>query len=112
MVERRREARFTVNAPIEWENNNRVIEALTKDISYSGVFIETLAPCNLRDIVNIALPIGSDLLEIEGEVRWIRQDEDGNATGMGIYFLRELSEKETQAVTLMISRSSTETLVG
>lgn len=112
MIDRRKDVRFTVNAPVKWENNNRIIEALTKDISYSGVFIETLAPCNLHDVVNVSIPMGTETLEIEGEVRWIRKSSDGTFEGMGIYFLRDLTETEHSTMTVMLSRSSTETLIG
>lgn len=112
MIERRKETRFTITAPVSWKNSNRIIEASAKDISYSGMFIETLAPCNLRGVVNVIIPMGEETLEIEGEVRWVREDEDGNATGMGIYFLRNLTESERSAMTAMLSRSSTETLIG
>jgi len=112
MIERRKEIRFTIDAPISWENSNRIIEASAKDISYNGVFIETLAPCNIRGVVNVRIPLGEETLKIEGEVRWIRQDENGNATGMGIYFLRNLTESERSAMAAMLSRSSTETLIG
>ena len=112
MTDKRREHRFVIDVPVKWENANRVIESSTKDISYSGVFIETLAPCAVRDILNITVPVGAETLEIEGEVRWLRLDEDGTSEGMGVYFLRELTPTERSAVKGMLAGSQTETLIA
>lgn len=112
MTERRKEPRFTITAAIKWSNGNRIIESNTRDISYSGVFVETLAPCEVGETIKISIPIVSGTIEVEGEVRWIREDDEGHPEGMGIYFLRELSFAERNAIKIMLIGSDTETLIG
>jgi len=112
MTEKRKETRFAIEARIKWANSNRIIESNTRDISYSGVFVETLAPCAIGEKIKITIPVINGTIETEGEVRWIREDEEGIPEGMGIYFLRELSRAEKDAVKIMLIGSNTETLIG
>ena len=112
MTEKRKETRFAISAPIKWSNSNRIIESNTRDISYSGVFVETLPPCEVGEKIKITIPVVNEAVETEGEVRWIREDESGNPEGMGIYFLRELTFAEKNAIKIMLIGSETETLIG
>lgn len=112
MTEKRKEPRFAIDAPIKWSNSNRIIESNTRDISYSGVFIETLAPCEVGERIKISIPIVSGTIDVEGEVRWVREGDDGALEGMGVYFLRELNFAERNAIKIMLIGSETETLIG
>jgi len=114
MTEKRSEMRFSVSVPIRWTNANRIIESSTRDISYSGVFIQTLAPCSIGDKINATIPVenGDTKIQIEGEVRWIRVDENGNPEGMGVFFLRDLTPTERVAMEAMLIDSNTETLIA
>lgn len=112
MTEKRKEPRFTINVPIKWSNSNRIIESSTRDISYSGVFVETLAPCEVGETIMISIPITNGTINIEGEVRWIREGNDGYPEGMGVYFLRDFTLAERNEIKIMLIGSETETLIG
>jgi len=112
MNEKRKEPRFLIDVPIKWKNSNRIIESVTKDISYSGVFVETLAPCEVGERINISIPVVNGSIEMEGEVRWIRVGDDGYPEGMGVYFLRDLTSAEKSLMRIMLIGSKTETLIG
>ena len=61
MTEKRKETRFAYEAPIKWANSNRIIESNTRDISYSGVFVETLAPCAIGEKIKITFQLTANL---------------------------------------------------
>jgi Tfp pilus assembly protein PilZ len=75
------------------------IEALGRDISLGGMFIETKAPAEFNAEIVIHLTLAEDGAEyaLPAIVRWTRPN------GMGIQF-RQLGARETYAITAIVRR--------
>ncbi|MFA9452575.1 MAG: PilZ domain-containing protein [Candidatus Aminicenantaceae bacterium] len=103
MADRRKDSR-------EHEENKVVIEfvtsmgdsigvteiyALTKDISVGGVRIVTdwFFPIDTFFKVNLALPKSKQVVQVEGQVRWIKSlDDSDDLFEVGVEFVHDLPE--------------------
>ena len=65
------------------------IEAVTANISESGMFIQTatIRPVGGQFDFSMTLTDGFTLIDGSAEVIWISIDEDGMTTGMGVRFV-------------------------
>jgi type IV pilus assembly protein PilZ len=73
------------------------IEAVGRDISLAGMFIETATPATFGSevVVHITLPGGKEESRIPAHVRWT------NAEGMGLQ-LGSLSVRDTRLITELV----------
>ncbi len=86
----RRKQRVPFRRPVRLEHEGllSVIEAVTADISESGMFVQTAKiPVGTSVNFSIALGDGFSLIEGRAEVVWFSIDETGVSTGIGVRFL-------------------------
>jgi uncharacterized protein (TIGR02266 family) len=88
MRERRILPRWELRAGVSLESDDNLYAGISCDVSAGGIFVATLAPppvgCDVK--VHVTMPDGS-VLELEGAVRWVREEEKSSAglpTGCGI----------------------------
>ncbi len=86
--ERRRTPRRAVEAYISASSQTNFYTGWTDNISEGGVFI-AMSPCPaVGELVHINVRVGQEPpVAAIGEVRWVRQDERGEATGCGVQFV-------------------------
>jgi uncharacterized protein (TIGR02266 family) len=99
MKNKRKHDRIDKNMKAEVHAADRMTFSKAVNISQGGIFISTPEPLSEGSMINLALQIPSgELIEIKGQVKWIRQDEsDHERTGMGIEFV-EVSEKDISVI--------------
>ena len=91
--DRRRAERAPIDRSVrlEFSHFRDFIEAVTNNISESGMFIRTTAVREVGSAFHfkLALADGSALIEGDGEVVWLsaEEKESGRSTGMGVRFL-------------------------
>lgn len=63
-------------------------QAVTRNISLGGIFVEVEKPYPLQTRLEIRfrIPTQPEPIEVGGEVRWIEPAGDGQLSGMGIRF--------------------------
>ena len=95
--------RYDVEIKVDLASDHNFYTGLTQNISAGGLFIAThvLRRIGDRITVKFTLPGSRKSLEVETEVRWIRENSalvrvDG-ATGMGVRFIN-LSVAATNAI--------------
>lgn len=99
MHEKRQHPRVVVDLPVRCEPEGLpAFEAVARDISIGGVFIETeqLPPFGTAIKVNLALP-GIPEAQLPGTVRWT------NPGGIGVQF-GLFGARETHAITTLMRR--------
>jgi uncharacterized protein (TIGR02266 family) len=104
--------RFDLEVKVDLESDHNFYTGLTQNISAGGLFIATHQLRRIGDRIKIKFTLpGSDVsLDVETEVRWIRENSslhrvDGS-TGMGVRFIN-LSPEASQAVqTFLQNRDS------
>ncbi|HXT95314.1 MAG TPA: TIGR02266 family protein [Polyangia bacterium] len=104
--------RFDLEVKVDLESDHNFYTGLTQNISSGGLFIATSAIRKIGDRITLqfSLPGTPDLVSVETEVRWIRENSalhrvDG-ATGMGVRFVN-LSPVASAAITKFLeSRDS------
>ena len=96
--------RFDLEVKVDLESDHNFYTGLTQNISSGGLFIATSAIRKIGDRITLqfSLPGTPDLVSVETEVRWIRENSalhrvDG-ATGMGVRFVN-LSPVASAAIT-------------
>jgi uncharacterized protein (TIGR02266 family) len=96
--------RFDLEVKVDLESDHNFYTGLTQNISAGGLFIATHHIRKIGDRITLkfALPGSADLISVETEVRWIRENsalhkvQDGS-TGMGVRFIN-LSADATAAI--------------
>ena len=104
--------RFDLEVTVDLESDHNFYTGLTQNISSGGVFIAThhLRKIGDRITLKFTLPGSPKTVEVETEVRWIRENTalmraDGG-TGMGVRFIN-LSPEASAAINSFIqSRES------
>jgi uncharacterized protein (TIGR02266 family) len=105
--------RFDLEVKVDLESDHNFYTGLTQNISSGGVFIAThvLRKIGERITLKFTLPGSEKVLEVETEVRWIRENSalmrtsDGG-TGMGVRFIN-LSPEASAAINAFVqSRES------
>jgi uncharacterized protein (TIGR02266 family) len=85
--------RFDLEVKVDLESDHNFYTGLTQNISSGGLFIATSAIRKIGDRItlNFSLPGTPDLVSVETEVRWIRENsalhKTEGATGMGVRFV-------------------------
>lgn len=95
MSEKRRHPRKEVRVPVAFElSDGRRIEAMSRDMSIGGMFVETniVAPFSSVVPVEVMLPTAKQPIRVKGTVRWTQPD------GMGLQF-GLMGVRDTHALT-------------
>jgi Tfp pilus assembly protein PilZ len=79
---------------------------VTHDVSIAGAFIETDSPLPVGERVRIFLasPSAWEPLEVRAEVRWVKDGDDGEPSGLGVCF-DALSAEDAGALYALIHAS-------
>jgi uncharacterized protein (TIGR02266 family) len=104
--------RFDLEVTVDLESDHNFYTGLTQNISAGGLFIAThhLRKIGDRITLKFTLPGSSKPVEVETEVRWIRENTalmraDGG-TGMGVRFINLSPEAKTVIDGFLQSRES------
>jgi len=70
-----------------------------RNLSGGGVFVQTDTPQKVGSIVTLqlTLPVDEEIMNIQGQVKWIRQAGGTDAPGMGIEFT-SISQEHQQRI--------------
>ena len=87
MEHRRSDRRYDRRVPIDFAHEGSSFSAHTRNIRLGGVFIETdhTLPFGAKISLRFKVPTQSELIEVEGQVRWLEMDE-GRLRGLGVRF--------------------------
>jgi uncharacterized protein (TIGR02266 family) len=100
--------RYDLEIKVDLESEHNFYTGLTQNISAGGLFIATHHLRRIGDRITLKFQLpGSDAsVEVETEVRWIRENSALNraegSTGMGVRFIN-LSPEATAAITKFLS---------
>jgi uncharacterized protein (TIGR02266 family) len=89
-----RPGRIDARVPVVLGVGGERITGETRNIGLGGVFVATREPLDVgrRVALHLTLPHWDELLVAEGEVRWVRADEDGGSrdgvSGAGVRFVK------------------------
>jgi uncharacterized protein (TIGR02266 family) len=104
--------RFDLEVKVDLESDHNFYTGLTQNISAGGLFIAThhLRRIGDRITLKFQLPGTEGSVEVETEVRWIRENSaltraDG-ATGMGVRFINLTPEATTAIQKFLSNRDS------
>lgn len=104
--------RFDLEIKVDLESDHNFYTGLTQNISAGGLFIAThhLRRIGDRIVLKFTLPGSDKAVEVETEVRWIRENSslqrvDG-ATGMGVRFVNLSPEASAAINRFLQSRDS------
>jgi uncharacterized protein (TIGR02266 family) len=104
--------RFDLEVTVDLESDHNFYTGLTQNISSGGVFIAThhLRKIGDRITLKFTLPGSPKTVEVETEVRWIRENTalmraDGG-TGMGVRFINLSPEASAAISSFLESRES------
>jgi uncharacterized protein (TIGR02266 family) len=104
--------RHDLEVKVDLESDSNFYTGLTQNISAGGLFIAThhLRRIGDRITLKFALPGSDQMIAVETEVRWIRENSslhrvDG-ATGMGVRFINLSAEATTAISTFLQNRDS------
>jgi Tfp pilus assembly protein PilZ len=86
--DRRRHSRRAVEAHITASSQTNFYCGWTENLSEGGVFV-SMTPCPaIGELVHLSVRVGAEPpVTVIGEVRWLRQDDSGEATGCGLQFV-------------------------
>ncbi len=102
--------RFNLKVDVSLRSEDNFFQGFSENISEGGVFIATLAPPSTGTVVNLTLTVGDDeSVGVQGVVRWIRVNSDGEATGCGVQFTN-LSTQAERAISLLLAQSEKDPL--
>ena len=94
-ADQRASKRCTLQVRVSGVCENNFFMGFSENISEGGVFIATLCPPNVGEVIDLSLAVGPDqALLVKGEVRWHRTDESGSPTGCGVKFFPLSPEQE------------------
>ena len=87
MEHRRSDRRYDRRVPIDFSHEGSSFSAHTRNISLGGVFIDTeqTLPFGARVTLKFKVPTQSEVIEVDGQVRWLEMDE-GRLRGIGVRF--------------------------
>jgi len=85
--EKRTHKRVAMSVAVSGVSEDNFFVGFSEDISEGGVFISTLCPPAVGEVVDLSISISSELtLSVQGEVRWHRTNQQCEATGCGVRF--------------------------
>jgi uncharacterized protein (TIGR02266 family) len=105
--------RFDLEVKVDLESDHNFYTGLTQNISSGGVFISThhLRRIGDRITLKFTLPGSEKTLDVETEVRWIRENSallsaGVGGTGMGVRFINLTPEVQAAINAFVQSRES------
>jgi len=104
--------RFDLEVKVDLESDHNFYTGLTQNISSGGVFIAThhLRRIGDRITLKFTLPGAAKVVEVETEVRWIRENSAlmraEGGTGMGVRFINLSPEASAAISSFLESRES------
>ena len=105
--------RFDLEVKVDLESDHNFYTGLTQNISAGGVFIATHHLRRIGDRIKIkfTLPGNNTPLDVETEVRWIRENSalhrvDEGSSGMGVRFINLSAEASAAINAFVESRES------
>jgi len=104
--------RFDLEVKVDLESDHNFYTGLTQNISSGGVFIAThhLRRIGDRITLKFTLPGAAKVVEVETEVRWIRENSAlmraEGGTGMGVRFINLSAEAKAAIDAFVESRES------
>ena len=110
-ADKRRSVRLALHANVTARSETNFFTGFTENLSEGGVFVATLSPPPVGERVLLQISVdGGEPVACEGEVRWIRTDEEGNFTGCGIQFVN-LDPDAAAAIARVYKRLSRDPLL-
>jgi uncharacterized protein (TIGR02266 family) len=98
-AERRRRERHACEFEVEFLSDTHFTTGITQDLSEGGVFVATYQRLPIGTKVELAFELpGEQRVDVEGEVRWIREERGETRPGLGIAF-RSLSLEALSRIT-------------
>jgi uncharacterized protein (TIGR02266 family) len=104
--------RFDLEVKVDLESDHNFYTGLTQNISAGGLFIATNVLRHIGDRITLkfSLPGSTQAIDIETEVRWIRENSalhrvDGS-TGMGVRFINLSPEASAAIQSFLQNRDS------
>jgi len=101
--QQRRAERHDIEVAVDFESDSNFYAGLTQNISTGGLFIATHRIRKVGERVNLkfTLPGASKAIEVETEVRWIRENSSlmrtESSPGMGVRFI-DMSPADAQLI--------------
>lgn len=80
--------RLMLHAHFSAESEDNLFTGFTENISEGGVFVSTLSPPGVGQIIRLNLCVDdAEDFQVNGEVRWLRYEDSGEITGCGVQFV-------------------------
>jgi type IV pilus assembly protein PilZ len=102
---RRTDQRVPVALEVDYKARDTFLFAYITDISAMGIFVCTDQPEPRGTRLNLRFRVGTELIELEGEVIWINaprpDDSEGRNPGMGVQF-RNLSPAQREEMLRLV----------
>ena len=100
--EQRTSLRMKLHAQVTLTSESNFFMGLTENISEGGIFVSTFSPPAMGEQVELAIVVDEgDAVPVQGIVRWIRTDENGNPTGCGVQFT-DITDDVRRAIEVMM----------
>jgi PilZ domain-containing protein len=85
-AERRAGRRTSCRVAVELELGGRRIDAVARDVSVTGTFVECNRPCAEGQRLRLRFPVIGIPTAIGAEVRWVLRGPGGAVVGAGVRF--------------------------
>lgn len=81
----RKQARYSVDLPVEVRYQNQIQEGRAVNLSVGGMFVRTEAPIPFNATVELrfGIPEPKEDVDVDGQIRWV----EGTSNGFGVQFL-------------------------
>ncbi|MFW5807938.1 MAG: PilZ domain-containing protein [Spirochaetota bacterium] len=104
MEEKRSEQRIKKHLKAEVHTSDGMTYSSSVDISHGGIFLSTPDPLNQEDNVTLSIRVSdNEWLDIDGTIKWNRDETDDVKAGMGIQF-RDLSDHDKEKITTLLEQ--------
>jgi pSer/pThr/pTyr-binding forkhead associated (FHA) protein len=99
-AERRRHSRYELEVPLKYESDDLQIEAVSRDLSRSGVFVRSPVLDQVGTRCRLTLSLRGRPLEVQGRVCRVVAEDSSDKSGLGIEFadLDRLARMQLEAV--------------
>lgn len=102
-AERRKHPRVSITVAVSITSGHNFYVGRTRDISESGLFIETPIGIDIGSRVDVKLELGRKQFSLESEVIWALADEAGKTTGVGVRFV-QLTQAARDAIDAFMTK--------
>ncbi len=90
MEDKRIEPRINTSMALAFSSSGDFLFAMIKNISSTGVFIETdtVLSVDTELALRLSLPPDTEMMDIAGRVVWVKQASGESPAGMGVEFIK------------------------